>query len=410
MKIRITRMAIPLYIGFAFGLFFVQACTTVQPTETPEYEPGTAQYLEAELNRLNDQLAENPGTSSLYLEKSEVLYEFAKTHSPRERPPIYQNLKDHSDAAMHKENIDQNEIEDVLRTAWSEEQSRGVQLLQQDRSTGLNENYSEIIAHFDNAITVIPDSLVTYSLKATTLYESGNLGKSIETLEKANTLSGGSNTEFLEKLAYLYLESGDVEKSISMYETLVESNPDDQHLKHGLVNAYIIDNQHEEAIAILSELTDLFPSRHTYQETLATQIYFLFDLKADDLIQQDYLDSEKSEDIQEISLMADQVHLIFDEIQATMPINEENTYRMAAFYKDAYLTLSKLTNRIEFDSEIVEVIISQKEQFLGLSLPLWERLAELNPDNLDYLNHLYQVYLHLDMEEDAQSLERSLNF
>ena len=44
------------------------------------------------------------------------------------------------------------------------------------------------------------------------------------------------------------------------------------------------------------------------------------------------------------------------------------------------------------------------------SLPIWERLAELNPENMGYISNLHQVYLELGMNEDAESLERSYNF
>ncbi len=396
-------MATPVILGLAFGLFFVQACSTVEQTEAPDEDLNTYEQLDAELNRLNDQIADNPGSEELYIKKSNLLFEIAKTLSPSGRQPVYQNLKDHSDSALSHSEMNQETIKEILVNAWSHEQSKGVQLLQQGRT-------ADIVAHFNNAITLIPDSLVTYNLKATTLYEKGNLNEAIKTLEKAGRISGETQTELEEKLAYLYLESGDVERSIEMYQNLVEANPDDHHLKHGLVNAYIIDNQHENAISILTDLTDQFPSRHAYQEALATQVYFLFDKKSDDLLQHDDLDVEFTNEVEQIHQMANQVHSIFDELQATMPINEENTYRIAGFYKEAYLKLSQIIKKIELEDELAEIISDQKEQYLDLSLPLWERLAELNPDNMDYLNHLRQVYLYLDMEEDAQSLERTLSF
>ncbi|MDR9365242.1 MAG: hypothetical protein RI575_07890 [Balneolaceae bacterium] len=51
-----------------------------------------------------------------------------------------------------------------------------------------------------------------------------------------------------------------------------------------------------------------------------------------------------------------------------------------------------------------------EQSFMEYALPLWERLAEINSDNLGYINNLYQVYLELDMQEEAESIERSYNF
>ena len=404
-----TRTAVPVLVGIAFGIFFTLSCSTVEQTESSTEELSTSDRLEMQLNEINQRIQQEPENSRHYHEKSEVLYSIAKNQPVQQRQPVYQNLRDHSNSAENQLGEHQAELDEILKKAWSNEQSQGVQILQQHRDDGSDEYYPEILAHFNNAITIIPDSIVTYSLKATTLYENGYLNEAIETLETAKTISGGSKPELLEKLAYLYLESGNIEKSIEIYEGLAELKTDDHHIKHGLINAYIIHERHDEAAVMLKELSENYPSRYIYLEALANQKYFIFEHKAGQLLRSD-LNERNEGSIDEIDALADNIHAIYDSLRAKMPVNEENTLRMAAFYKQAHSIYSEILQLGDFEDEQSAEIDERKEYFADLALPLWERLVELSPDNLDYLNNLYEVYILLGMDDDAEAIERSINF
>jgi hypothetical protein len=114
--------------------------------------------------------------------------------------------------------------------------------------------------------------------------------------------------------------------------------------------------------------------------------------------------SELSEDErEELTGLLASVHTIFETIQESLPSSEENLFRMASFYKNASQRLQQLPDdNGEFDD--------MESEFMENSLPLWEQLVEINPDNLGYINNLYQVYLELGMQEEAESIERSYNF
>ncbi len=404
-----ARTAVPVLIGIAFGIFFTLSCSTVEQTESSTEELTTTDRLEMQLNEINQRIQQEPENSRHYQEKSEVLYSIAKNQPVQQRQPVYQNLRDHSNSAENQLGKYQPELDEILKKAWSDEQSKGVQILQQHRDDGTNEHYPEILAHFNNAITIIPDSLVTYSLKATTLYENGYLNEATETLETAINISDSSKPELLEKLAYLYLESGKIENSIAIYEDLAIDKPNDQHIKHGLINAYIIQENHEDAAVILNELSESYPSRYIYQEALANQKYFIFENKAGELLRSDYNGSQE-DSINEIGALADDIHTIYDSLRTKMPVNEENTLRMAAFYKQAHSIFSEILQWGDFEDEEASEIVERKEQFADFALPLWERLVELNPDNLEYLHNLYEVYTLLGMDDDAEAIERSINF
>jgi hypothetical protein len=80
---------------------------------------------------------------------------------------------------------------------------------------------------------------------------------------------------------------------------------------------------------------------------------------------------------------------------------------MASFYTNAAYSLDDLNNQFNIpnDADLNEY----REQYLNKSLPLWEQLADLSPDNTEFLSQLYHVYVALDMSDKANALEQTLN-
>ncbi len=412
MKHLSARMALPVFIGIAFGVFFtLSSCSSTEQTQYQEQpSPSAEEEFESRLNNIDSQIEENPGEIGLRAQKAELLAAFAKSkEDPTQRKPVYQNLRDLSVSAAQL-NLDTEQLKPVLTAAWAEEQSSGMRLLQQDDPETPSTNYNRIISHFDNAITILPDSLVTYSLKATTHYRNGSLNKAVNTLEAAKSRSGSPETELSEKLAYLYLESGKLDESVALYRELVESYPDDDHLLHGLANAYMLNEQHEEAVGLLQSLADKYPTRHNYQEALATELYFIFEKEARLLLSNPQNNEQSNESVGQLVTKLENVHNLFDNLRSDIPSNEENTYRMAAFYKNSASTLREMLSSLNLNDETKNSVETLEKNHLEYGLPLWERLAEINPDNLEYLTSLQQIYLNLGMEEEAESLERSINF
>jgi hypothetical protein len=80
---------------------------------------------------------------------------------------------------------------------------------------------------------------------------------------------------------------------------------------------------------------------------------------------------------------------------------------MASFYTNAAYSLEDLETRfnISDDSDLDD----KRDQYLNKALPLWEQLADLSPDNTEFLTQLYYIYVALDMSDKANALEQSLN-
>lgn len=392
----------------AFGIFFSFSCSNLKNTEKPDTSGSDVQTLQEEIQIINRKISENPEESSLQVEKANLLYRYAQTlPDPSTRKPVYTNIRDIADNLSAQSDPSENAfdpLEDVLVKAWRTEHGNGIKLIHKDESEQSNEDIGMIVSHFENAITIMPDSLKTYSVLATTHYQHGNLSDAIETLESAGTKLDPGKPEIAEKLAYLYLESGKLSEAEIRYRQLVENHPEKILYKHGLINVLILSDRHEQAIELLEKLSEEYPTRYNYQESLATELYYLFKKSTEQYLQ-DSGNSLSENDRDELVNLLNSAHSIFESIQESLPTTEENLYRVATFYKNTSLRLKELSSTNE-----EETFSDLQTQYMEYSLPLWERLAELNPENMGYVSNLHQVYLELGMNEDAESLERSYNF
>lgn len=405
MRITQTRMAIPIFVGIAFGIFFITSCTSTGFLNKSDNSSDESDR-EASLEEIQTQIEKDPDNSDLKIEKLEILFDIARNNpSPLLRQPYYRNMYDTAMEISYQSDSHSAEIDQKLNQAWSFEQGQGVSLLQQDETENFELHLNTIVAHFDNAITVQPDSMVTYTLKATTLYESGQIEDAIQTLEKAITTGDQTDLQIQEKLAYMHLEVGNLDRSIEIYKELALENFSDSNVQNGLVNAYVLNEQHEEAVEVLRELTETYPNQPEYQEALATELFFIFEKDAADFLANPGISQSNSENL--LNLLRE-VDVIFSELQEKIPTAEEGTERMASFYTQAANTASDLANVTNGD---IQNSFNQIEiDFYNQSLPLWLKLAELQPENIEYRENLYQLYLELDMEDEAQSIEQSLNF
>lgn len=401
MKYRITRMA---SLVLAFGIFFIVSCGNLKNTDRESSSDETS--LQNELTEINRKISENPDKSDLQVEKASLLYRYSQTIPIiTDRQPIYQNLRDLADGYEARFTNSSDSLDKILEKAWREEQNNGIKLLHQnDQEEITDEEFPTAISHFENAITTIPDSLQTYGLLSTTYYKQGNLSQAIETLEKADQHAEGENTDIQEKMAYLYLESGKLDEAENKYRNLAASHPDNLLYKHGFVNVLILNDQHQEAIELLKDLSDEYPNRYNYQESLATELYYLFRDRTSQYIDDGNNVSLDEEDQQELTDMLNSVHSLFESLQETLPTSEENLYRMATFYKRTSQRLEQLSAKSDLSFSDLQT------EFMEYSLPLWEQLSELKPKNLGYISNLHDVYLKLGMNEEATSLERSYNF
>jgi tetratricopeptide (TPR) repeat protein len=243
-----TRMTSLLLV---FGIFFTLSCATVNQEDRPSGDLTSQEELEQRLSDINAQLSENPANSSLNLERAGLLKSLAQiTTPPSSRLPLYKELRDIDNSGVI-EGQDLEPFHEMIKQAWSHEQNEAVKLLQLEEISESEAEHEQAVDHLQNAVTVNPDSLTTYHLLANSHYRKGNFRSAIETLDRAKQASGADEIELMEKIAYLKLESGDLESAVNNYRTLADFRPENANILHGLANAYMLNNQHHEAVEVL---------------------------------------------------------------------------------------------------------------------------------------------------------------
>jgi tetratricopeptide (TPR) repeat protein len=409
----LTRTTIPQNLVIVFGIFFAASCASLGGSgNSGETQiTSSSESISVRLDRVNDMLAEDPADEDLQSEKADLLFSLAQnTDNPSQRQPIYRNLRDISEGNRQASGTTNDRVENVINRAWNTEQGSGVELLESSRN---NEPFeagvtSQIQSHFENAIILRPDSLTTYNLLANTFYLTGDLSNAIETLRNALEAAGSEDPSIRERLAYLYLESGDIEQSILIYRDLADSYPNENHIRHGLANALILNNQHDEAISILRNLVNQYSARFEYREALAVQLYYQLRNLANEWIDSRSEDELlNADELSEIESLAQEIDTLLSGLQDNVPLTEEQLYRSSLIFRngaDRLYELSTLT-----DEESVEVLESLQIEFLQNAIPHLEKLAENHPENREYIRTLYNVYLDLGMQEEADEIERSNN-
>lgn len=398
-----TRIA---SIVLAFGVFFTLSCSTINnsnSSDRPTQE--SVKQLQDRLSGVEAELSDQPRNSQLHLEKAEILFKIAEqTTPPANRLHYYKNMRDIAESGA----IDQGDastLHELISKAWSYEQGEAVKLLQREESEIQESNTERITSHFNNAITVNPDSLVTYNLLANTYYRTGNFNRAIQTLEEALGYDHSDRHDIREKLAYLYLESGNIENAIEHYRALSEDSPENSLLRHGLANAYMLNEQHEEAIRLLRDLIKDYPNRIEYKESLAGELYFTFREDLKQLIRN--TEEVSSAEVNEFFEILNEIDSIFHDLDETVPLSDDIAYRKAAYLNNTSRLLKQLATYT--NENTTALLEKRREAYLNRAMDLWERLSENNPDNINYVRNLYEIYVNLGMNEEADSLKRSYN-
>ena len=398
-------------ILLVFGIFFTIAisCSTLQPSPSAEDYYKEQKYNRA-LEQINTEILENPDDNSKKVLKARILKASAtdKNH-PSDRTPLYRSMRNTIDEInfLSESDLFTSVTDSILASAWIHEQGEGVRYLQQDGSNNFEQYFDRIVAYLDNAITIIPDSIVTYNLKATTYYRHGNFDEAISTLESIEENGFNLTPDSREKLAYLYLESGLIDSSVKEYETLATEHPQNEVYQQGLINAYILGEMHNNSVRLLETLTEEYPNRTEYQEALATEKFYLLLDESSALIS----DSKITEsDAEQIIISLQNIASSYHEADQALPSSDERKERITEFHLTAATLLEQINSSFEPDSELYQNISTEQEVHLNDSIPNLRYLYESNSENKRYANQLLRVYNMLGMTGAAESLERNLNF
>lgn len=412
MQITITRIVIPI-IGITFG-FFIGCSTLSPPSQTPDApDELTKQELKVEIASANKQIEAGQADADLYYHKGYLLTQYAqKLEEPAERTATYQELQktlQKAEKLFEVANLPsgKQKVDELLKVTWSSEHNLGVQIMQSD-STLESEDYEKAATHFKNATEVLPDTAISYKMEARAYYRNGKTTQALTTLEKAKSQIEKLPPEMLEQLAFLYLETEQPARAVAIYEEAESTfSSNDLNIIHGLANAYISAGEHKKAIDLLNELVENEPDNIIYSQTLANEYYHLGSSRLSKIIDGSAPAENNEALLAEADSLFTQARQQLESSISRNNGNQELLKAIARFYQNTAAKYQKVLTEVSDDKKggINEII----RDYLSSSIPVYESLAQQNPDTKDYWKNLYQVYSYLGMNKEAEEAKSKIN-
>lgn len=364
-------MSILLILGFFYscGTGEINIDTLVENNE----------YAQA-LTEVDKQLESHPENADLYYQKSKILALIAKEKPVDQRDSLYREMALTIDLASQL--TDPPSLSLKLDTLWSETWSY-------EHHTGLDryeegeENYNEAIAHFRNAITINSRKLSSYKALSVAQYNNGDIDGAIHTLDLAKNIDN-MDSEIYGNLGFLYLEKGNAEQAAFYYELAGEDVVQNKNIAFGLVNAYLANNNTEDAKDLLSELVETYPKdgrlHNVYGTVLFNEVSDLF---------QDLHTAYQQNDTANVTNLTIEVmgtaEMAEEELQkayTTDTSNPEYIESLAVFYNNMagnYFSLIK----VAFE-DAKEELESRAVSLIDFAINYYEKLEELQPQNSLY--------------------------
>lgn len=394
-----TRIA---SLALAFGFFI--GCSTLQSPNSNSPQTLSTKQLQQRIDSLDQQIESGNTNPDLYYQKGKFLTELAqKRDDPVQRTSPYINARN-SLAQADELYQGSEKVQELLKVTWSIEHNQGVKILQSD--TNGSPDFTRAAAHFNNATIIIPDSAISYKMKARAFYRDQQSQKAINALEDARQNADDVPTLLLEQLAFLYLENDQPQKAVEIYEQAESFSDQNLNLLHGLSNAYINASEHKKAVDLLQQLIESDPENIIYGQTLARELYFLAAEQLDGIASDLRQKENTSVEISSADSLLNRSENQFERILNENPEDEELKLSFAKFYHNSASKYQQLLPHV--DSEEKQQLEEKIEQYLSSSIPLLEQLAEERPEDKEVWQNLYQAYSYLGMEEKARNAKSNL--
>lgn len=412
MQITFTRIAIPL-IGIAFGFFI--GCSTLSSSSQKTVQPDelSKQELREELSSADKKIQAGQADADLYYHKGYLLTQYAqKLDDPAERTSSYQELQvtlKKSAELFEDANLPSGnqKVDELLKVTWSGEHNLGVEIMQSD-STLENEDYKKAAIHFKNATKILPDTAISYKMEARAYYRNGQNMKALSTLEEAKNQIENLPPEMLEQLAFLYLETKQPTKAVKIYEEAESAfSSNNLNIIHGLANAYISSGEHKQAINLLENLVRSEPDNIIYAQALATEYYHLGSSSLSKITDGVAASEDEEELIAEADSLFTHARTLLENSVSSNTGNQELQKALVQFYQNAAAKYQNVLPELSDNrkAELKETI----HDYLSSSIPVYEKLAQQNPETKDYWKNLYRVYSYLGMSEKAEEAKSNIN-
>lgn len=384
-----TRLA---SLILAVGFFFLSAClSTETTTRTTSEAPPTDQALQEIDQRID--AGEEP--APLLIERLEILRRLADESEPDRRSVYYEEMVQTVSSPDLQQGEESDRAKNLILAAYEREFQAG--------ESGLDRSESSSHHHFRNASILLPEESNPYRHLSSFYYRQDRLADAIDVLEVAESRIDPFPPDMSERIAYLHMEAGELQKAIERYHSLVEANPDRVEVHHALVNAYILSEQHNEAVRKLRGLLESDPDNLQYRQSLAVELFFQLQDHWKLFPPAEQTESDIRSDLEWVDEAIEQLARTDDAPSA----NTEERYVMAQFYRNSGLYLLEQSAGLP-EREAAE-LTTRGEYLLKEAIPRWEAMTDQNPENRELWLDLQEMYRQLGLDEQARQIDEQMN-
>lgn len=395
-----------------------------------------AQDYDAAISSLNQAILEDSTNADAYYYRGVAYAEMAEANSNvSARKDSYIKMRESLEMAnklylaQGAKSLQSVESELLMNRKWGKEHNQGVQYATQDASLStVDEPFELAEDHFENAITINPDSLISLEVLADVYRINNKPEKSLQAFKELKQKSDRSEAYVYDRIGALYLleERYDEAKDILMEG--IEMYPDSVFLVQKLADTYMNLGNNQESIKVIESLIERDPQNPQYHLVLGTQVYIMAS-EIDDKVSAEYdkifelerelrnlngaekratekkIADSRKEIAQESARSDELTERAINELKLVIELRPEDatTFNsLGIIYQNRASSLFDKRNATTDNDEAARIDTEAKEK-LRTAMGYYEKATELEPENQEYWKSLFQVYTLLGMNDKAEA-------
>lgn len=439
MKNIIFRLTVLLFLGV-----FVANCATTDPNvSTAQLHFATGDY-EAMIEEANIAIQNNPENGNAYYYKAVGQVQLALTKPAGERKELYADARSNFMKAQELyeaqgvRSTEADGIPDDILGTWGFEVNQAVDKLDDNFHETHNDSLTLAIYHFENALTILPDSayVAGYIAEGMIIQERY---EEVEELMEGLIASGMAAREDYIVLANARLQMGNFDGAYELMSKVAEDYPFDPNIVEWIAYYYIENDQMDEATAIVNDLIEDDPDEFRYrllyrdifleemnrilqeaQEILsavpelnakireAARARNRDDAEIERMINEaDRIQAEAEEVYKKADAVAMDIANQFAEFLERNPEHSAAWREKGVMYRNrsvSYLELRDATN----DNEKAAEYDAQAKEILEETYPIFEHVVALDEHDQQAWTVLFQIYSNLNMmDKAAEAMEKA---
>lgn len=430
-------LLISIFLGFLWS------CETTDPlVNEVQISLFTGDY-DAALETVDNALEINPDNYIAHYYKGVILSSQAfELEPPSARKEIYAESRESLERAkelmeaQEETPAELEELEETIISYWADEYNLGVNYQNDDSLFNATPNPYELsLEHLENAVTINPDSAMTYQVLSSTHFQMDNIDQAISTYETAMDMVDSPEASDYEYLTSLYLFDNQYDKAIDLSQEALQVYEGNSVFVQFLADAYIQSGERDKAIELVESLIQEEPDNAQYRRVLGTQVYQSVEALTSELSElydeqfdlrrqansesgsaQEAIMTELNQLENEIDAREAEIDELTDisiremtEVVRMEPESEDANFILGIIYQNRAANLFDRRNNTNDNAESNRYDDMARE-VLDQARIHYEKAAEVNPDNPENWQSLFQVYTILNMEEEAEEAMRRAGF